>query len=157
MAMKSFIGAKVVDLSPDLFSAHGATFRKTPAALEMGVTSFGSLFGFGAALSLIESVGIDTIEAHNRRLQSALRATVRGMGFVPNSPDEDCAGICVIPVEGVPEEVSASLQRHGLVVTPRGGGLRISAHIFNEESCIQRLEEVFRECGVSPQKPSASA
>jgi len=38
-----------------------------------------------------------------------------------------------------PESVAQRLLKHGIVVSVRGGGLRISPHFYNSESEIDKL------------------
>lgn len=148
MAMNAFVGAHAVSDAPRVL--RGASFRNTPSALETGVTSFVGLAGFDAALALLQGVGMGAVEAHNRLLQRQLRSRLRARGFTPNAPDEACVGLCVIGVKGHPHEVAAALHRQGVVVTARGGGLRLSTHVYNATEDLDRLEEAFQECGIEP-------
>jgi selenocysteine lyase/cysteine desulfurase len=61
------------------------------------------------------------------------------------------SGICVIPVQGTPLEVVRALLREAKVATTaRGGGLRLSTHVFNDESDLERLFAAFEKVGVRP-------
>jgi len=138
---KPFSGATRVDDATG-FTAKGTRFRADAASLEAGGGSWLGFFALDAALELHERVGVPVTLAHNLRLQQQLRAGLRARGFVPNAPDAAAhgSGICVVPVQGAPEDaVRALIREAGVVTTPRGGGLRISTHVFNDESDVERL------------------
>ncbi len=152
--MNNLAGAKVTGRDGDSvwFGAEGTRFRKEASALEAGCVAFGPLFGFSAALGLHEAVGMETTERHIARLQAQLRAGLRSRGFVPNRPDdaERGSGICVIPVEGAPNEVVRAMVKEGVMLTPRGVGVRISTHVFNDEADVERLFWAMEKVGVKP-------
>ncbi len=134
------------------FGAEGTRFRKEAAALEAGCVAFGPIHGFAAALRMHEAVGVDVTERHIARLQARLRAGLRARGFVPNRPDDAArgSGICVIGVEGSPNEVVRALVTHGVMLSPRGGGVRISTHVFNDEGDVEKLFWALEKAGVRP-------
>lgn len=133
--------------------ARGARLRREASALEVGGHGFAGLFGLDAALGLHEAVGIDTVQRHIQLLQSQLRQGLRARGFVPNAPDapESLSGICVVPVAGAAEDVVRALVREaGIVTTPRGGGLRVSTHVFNTDEDVDALLSAVDRLGVKP-------
>ncbi|MFT3709988.1 MAG: aminotransferase class V-fold PLP-dependent enzyme [Archangium sp.] len=137
----------------DGFSARGTRFRKEASALEAGGGSWLGLIALDAALALHEAVGVANTLAHNQKLQKLLRAELRKRGFVPNTPDDEASlsGICVVPVEGTPLDVVRALLREAKVsTTARGGGVRISTHVYNDESDLERLLAAFEKLGVKP-------
>lgn len=134
------------------FEAKGAKFRKDAAALELGVSSFGVIFGLEAALGIHEGVGVERTLRHNLGLQRLLRSRLRERGFVPNLPDDPGvgSGSCVFPVAGDASAAVRELQRKSVVVTPRGGGLRVSTHVFNSEEDVEQLLWALEQCGIRP-------
>lgn len=151
MSMDNLAGATLRDVEGQpWFSAEGARFLNQTPSLEVGTSAFGLVFGFGAALALHEGVGITTTEAHNRALQSQLRAGLRQRGFSPNAPDDRIAGICVFPVEGDAHAAVGALAKAGVVVTPRGVGIRASTHIFNNGDDVERFLWAVDEVGLRP-------
>lgn len=142
MAMDNLAGAQVRKRRGYLETGgRPPRFRRSGSALEIGSAAFGPIFGFGEALAILEGVGLLGIQKHNARLQVMLREGLRQRGFVPNAPDDPrvSSGICVVPVRGDAEAAVRELGRKGVVVTPRGGGVRISTHIFNTEEDLEQL------------------
>lgn len=148
---QTWAGASRVDDAAG-FTAKGARFRREASALEVGGTSWAGLFMVDAALDLLEGVGIARVEAHDLALQATLRRALRARGFVPSAPDDPArgSGICVVPVEGGAEPAVRALFTRGVVTTPRGGGVRISTHVFNDESDVERLLAAFDALGLRP-------
>src|SRR3990167_6141967 len=95
-----------------------------------------------AALALHEAVTPAVTLSHVVSLQLRLREQLRRAGFVPSTPDDPAtlSGICVIPVQGPPLDVVRALLREAQVATTaRGSGVRISTHVYNDESDVDRL------------------
>lgn len=135
------------------FTANGTKLRREASAIEGGGGMWLNCHALDAALDVHERVGVKTTLAHVHRLQATLREGLRKRGFAPNAPDapEQSSGICVVPVQGPPEDVVRALikARH-IVTTPRGGGLRISTHVFNTEEDVDALLTGFDAVGVKP-------
>jgi selenocysteine lyase/cysteine desulfurase len=156
MAMDGFVGAKTHGrerAAPgESFTATGLEARRDAAALEAGSGPWAPMLGFGAALELHRRIGIDAVEAHNARLQQVLRPRLRSLGFTPNAPDEPSvgSGICVIKPAGDARAVASELAKNGVLVSPRGGGIRISTHLFNNEDDLDRLFWAMNRVDVQP-------
>lgn len=135
------------------FTATGTKFRAEASALEAGAGAWVGLYALDAALALHEAVGVENTLRHNIALQLKLRAQLRALGFTPTTPDdpETLSGICVIPVKGPPiDTVRALLREANIATTARGGGLRISTHVFNDESDLDTLVSALKRLGVEP-------
>lgn len=145
-----FAGARV-EPGDGAFTATGARFRHEASALEVGGATWDLYAGLAEAVALLGRVGVEAIEAHNAGLQQALRVGLRARGFLPNCPDERAAGICVVPVDGPPADAVARLVREAnIVTTPRGGGLRISTHVFNTLDDVEALLAAVDRLGLRP-------
>jgi selenocysteine lyase/cysteine desulfurase len=83
-----------------------------------------SWVGTQPALELIEQVGIQAIHAHDVALADRFRA---GIGLEPGSSAIVCADL---------PEAAERLQRAGIVAAVRGGLLRTSWHLYNDESDV---------------------
>ncbi len=154
MAMNNLSGATVTgrDEGRPWFEARGTKFRREASALEIGVGSMGVLFGLGEALAIHQAVGLDTTQRHIAGLQRQLRQGLRERGFTPNAPDDPAvgSGICVIPVAGEALTAVRELLKKGVVLTPRGGGIRVSTHVFNTGEDVDKLLWAIDEVGVKP-------
>ena len=136
------------------FLVRGTHLRPEPSAMEAGGGVWAALFALDAAIALHEGIGVDTTRAHVLRLQARLRATLRTRGFVPNAPDDPThlSGICTVGVEGDPTAAVRALLKAGVVTTPRGGGVRISTHVFNDDEDLEKLFHGIDAAGVKPWK-----
>ena len=153
-AMDALAGARIAPAAPGehWFEARGVGVRREVPALEIGSHPFGPILGVGAALEIQEGVGMTTIERHNAVLQTFLRQGLRTRGFRPNAPDEPSryAGICVFGVEGNASRVARGLASKGIVLSARGGGLRVATHVFNTEDDVERLLSALDAEGIRP-------
>jgi cysteine desulfurase / selenocysteine lyase len=148
---KPFPGSTLVEDGATLV-ATGAQIVSQPSALETGGPNWVSLFCLDAALELHEQIGLELTRARIIRLQKTLREGLRTRGFVPNAPDapEVGSGICVFPVRGDPKAACQALLKRDVMVTPRGPGLRVSTHVFNDDEDLHRLFEALLAAGIQP-------
>jgi selenocysteine lyase/cysteine desulfurase len=86
-----------------------------------------SWVGTQPALELIEEIGVDTIHAHNLGLANRFRA---GIGLRPGDSAIVCADL---------PDAAERLERAGIVAAIRGGRLRTSWHVYNDESDVDRV------------------
>jgi selenocysteine lyase/cysteine desulfurase len=86
-----------------------------------------SWVGTQPALELIEEIGVEAIHAHNLALANRFRA---GVGL----PSGDSAIVCA-DLPGAAER----LGRAGIVAAIRGGLLRTSWHVYNDEGDVDRV------------------
>ena len=89
-----------------------------------------SWVGTQPALELIEQVGVDAIHSHNVALANRFRA---GVGLEPSNSAIVCADL-----PGAAER----LQGAGIIAAVRGGLLRTSWHVYNDEGDVDRVLDV---------------
>jgi cysteine desulfurase / selenocysteine lyase len=149
----AFAGAQKSRESARGFAARGVSVRAEASALEASM-SWGALHGLGAGLDILSTIGVPAVLEHNVGLQFLLRAGLRSAGFAPNTPDDEAglSGICVVPVEGDLSSAVRGLFKEGVVTSPRGGGVRISTHIFNDESDVENALAAFDKLGLKPKR-----
>jgi selenocysteine lyase/cysteine desulfurase len=82
------------------------------------------------SLELIERVGIRAIHAHNVALANRFRT---GVGLAPSNSAIVCADL---------PGAAQRLQSAGIVAAVRGGLLRTSWHLYNDESDVDRVLDV---------------
>jgi selenocysteine lyase/cysteine desulfurase len=88
-----------------------------------------SWVGTAPALELIEAIGVQAIHDHNVALANRFRA---GLGI-------EAANSAIVSAD-VPD-AAARLQRAGIVAAMRGGRLRTSWHVYNDESDVDQVLE----------------
>jgi selenocysteine lyase/cysteine desulfurase len=89
-----------------------------------------SWIGTAPALELIGEIGVEAIHEHDLRLANRFRA---GVGLEPGNSAIVCADL-----PGAAER----LQRAGIVTAVRGGLLRTSWHVYNDERDVDRVLEL---------------
>src|SRR6266496_1565381 len=111
------------------------------ARVELGCPHFAGIFALGAALNLIDEIGIANIQARALELNRLLTTRLGESGWKALSPlQNECARSAetLIEVEK-PGEVVRQLLRRGVIVTEKPQGIRAATHIFNNEEDIERL------------------
>lgn len=122
---------------------------------EGGAINTNGVVGVIAALSLVDEIGIATIEREVIRLANGLAAGLESIGFRIGSPKPIRSGI----VSAIPPGVDSSngsdvtgrvralhhhLENEGIVCAPREGMLRLSPHYYNTDEEIERVVDVLR-------------
>lgn len=92
-----------------------------------------SWVGTQPALELVEQIGVEAIHGHDVGLANRFRA---GLGLEPSNS--------AIVSADVPE-AARRLGRAGIVAALRGGRLRTSWHVYNDESDVDRVLDVLDE------------
>ena len=89
-----------------------------------------SWVGTAPALELLEQIGVEAIHDHDLGLANRFRA---GVGLEPGNSAIVCADL-----PGAAER----LERAGIIAAVRGGLLRTSWHVYNDERDVDRVLEV---------------
>jgi len=122
-----------------------------------GTRNVAGILAHGVAMDFHDTLGRDKVEARCRALRRQLReglATVDGVKVITPENEELCGGILTISLlRGNAGNVRAALVDGYDVVLKRGSSaynaIRISTHIFNDDSDIERavsaLGEVMRQ------------
>ncbi len=111
-------------------SYFGPPLRLARTARRLDVSpAWFSWVGTLPALELVREIGVDTIHAHDVSLANRFRA---GLGLEPS----DSAIACVEIPDG-----AQRLERAGIIAAMRGGRLRTSWHIYNDEEDVDRVLE----------------
>jgi selenocysteine lyase/cysteine desulfurase len=112
-------------------SYFGPPLRLTSDARRLDLSpAWFSWVGTQPALELIERLGIRAIHAHNVGLANRFRA---GVGLQPSNSAIVCADL---------PGAAGRLQRAGIVAAVRGGLLRTSWHLYNDERDVDRVLNV---------------
>jgi selenocysteine lyase/cysteine desulfurase len=97
-----------------------------------------SWVGTQPALEIVERVGVEAIHDHDVALANRFRA---GLGLGPSNSAIACADL-----PGAPER----LERAGIVAAVRGGQLRTSWHLYNDERDVDDVLEVLASGQAAP-------
>jgi len=120
-------------------SYFGPPLRLASSARRLDVSpAWFSWVGTEPALELIERIGIDAIHDHDLALANRFRA---GVGLEPGNSAIVCADI-----PGAAER----LQRAGIIAAVRGGLLRTSWHLYNDEGDVDEVLSVIQETAAPP-------
>ncbi|MCP9488794.1 MAG: hypothetical protein MSC31_02825 [Solirubrobacteraceae bacterium MAG38_C4-C5] len=111
-------------------SLFGPPLRLASSARRLDLSpAWFSWVGTQPALELIERIGVEAIHAHDVGLANRFRA---GLGLEPGNS-------AIVSAE-VPE-AAQRLERAGIVAALRGGRLRTSWHVYNDEADVDRVLE----------------
>jgi selenocysteine lyase/cysteine desulfurase len=110
--------------------------KRDAGKFEPGTLNLPGIFGLGAALGLLQSVGVGIIRqrvlALNDRFTEGLRE--RGLEVVSPRGETERSGILSFRPPGDALHCFRFLSERHIVVSPRGGMLRLSPHFWNDES-----------------------
>lgn len=108
--------------------------------------NFALMPGVIAALKQIAAWGVDNIFATLSARNSALCERLSALGLAP-TPDEARGGHFIgagLP-DGAPKDLLAQLAARKIYLSERGGSLRITPHLWNDDEDIDRLVEALGE------------
>jgi len=140
--------------TPDITPYRPFDFPRTAKRFEIGGTSnYPGAAGLGASLALLNEIGIDTVEAHIRRLTDLLHDEIEGLGarLVTKRDPVRRSGITIFRLHDDHAEELRLLNRLlaeriliSIRYTSGVGGFRVSTHYYNSEDDILRLCEALR-------------
>ncbi|HZT66804.1 MAG TPA: aminotransferase class V-fold PLP-dependent enzyme [Acidimicrobiales bacterium] len=111
---------------------------------EGGSVNLALIHGLGAALDLVLAAGPERVWEHVQGVcdRAVTRLSEVGAQVVSERAGPGRSGIVTFTVAGRgADEVVSALRQRGVVGAPRGGGVRISPHGFNDEEDVERLVE----------------
>jgi selenocysteine lyase/cysteine desulfurase len=115
-------------------SYFGPPLRLASGARRLDVSpAWFSWVGTAPALELIERLGVDAIHDHNVALANRFRA---GIGYEPSNSAIVCADL---------PQAAQRLERADIIAAVRGGRLRTSWHVYNDENDVDRVLDIV--CG----------
>ncbi|MEU1225999.1 aminotransferase class V-fold PLP-dependent enzyme [Streptomyces sp. NPDC005828] len=98
--------------------------------------AFLSYHGAARSLALLEEIGIERIEAHDKGLAARFRSGLLDLGHAPVMGDST-----VVAVPGLGDRADA-LHEAGVLLSARAGNLRASFHLYNTSADVDRALEV---------------
>ncbi len=138
------------------------TYNDPPHKFEAGTPNIVQVIGFGAALTYLESLGMDAIAAHERELRDYAQAKLGGLNWLQIHGNSESKGaIFSFSLEGGahPHDISTVIDRKGIAV--RAGHhccqplmahlgvnatARASFGLYNTKSEVDKLVEALELC-----------
>jgi len=121
-------------------------FKSTALAWESGTGTTSLFYGLEQSLKLLWETGPQNIEEYLADLTNYLCDRLGGTDFVITSSRRDKESSQIVSLKhagGLPVNgIAAKLAKENVVVSARGGGLRISPHFYNNREDIDRLLDV---------------
>jgi cysteine desulfurase/selenocysteine lyase len=129
------------DENPMDFSYRTLQPAQTARRYEAGQLNFPGFAGMKEAIGLLQEVGMEDVWnricSHIDLLRSGIEKN--GTFQIRSSMNEkNRSGILSLACQN-PDSVADRLFEHGIVISVRGGGLRISPHFYNTEEEIRKL------------------
>jgi selenocysteine lyase/cysteine desulfurase len=132
----------------DPFAFDPRTLRLAEDArrFQLSTMSYVSAIGLESSIAMLSSLGFERIEEHARLLATDLVDRVAELGWRPFRPPSDPSAaphiVSLRHAEHDPTVIAKRLaSESGIVCGGRGGGLRISLHVYNDDGDIDRLAE----------------
>jgi selenocysteine lyase/cysteine desulfurase len=126
----------------DALPAEEFTVRKS--ARRFDILAFMNMFGLDASLEFIERIGVRTIYEHCTRLLDRLGEGLLARGYTLATDSKPRSTILCFAGQS-PEATRALYQKlksRNIAVSMRHGTIRVSPHLYNDESDINRLLEM---------------
>lgn len=93
------------------------TYAPPPQRFEAGTPAIVEAIGFAAAVDYVEDIGVEAIDASERRLVAQLREALRGMNDVTLFGPDDAAGIVSFVIDGVhPHDLGTILDEENVAI-----------------------------------------
>jgi cysteine desulfurase/selenocysteine lyase len=116
------------------------SYKSGAARLLLGMPNFPAVYALREGLEYLLAVGVERIESALRPLVRKLRSGLEDRGFALLTPagPEFASGILSF-AQADAENTGAKLEREGVIVWAGDGRVRMSVHLYNDESDIDRL------------------
>ncbi|MBI4517010.1 MAG: aminotransferase class V-fold PLP-dependent enzyme [Deltaproteobacteria bacterium] len=126
--------------------------RSDAGRLEPGTPPYLGIHALGAALDLLHDAGAAAIETRVLELSALLAEGLRARGAQILSPwrEQERSGILTFRLGDDPSQLVSSLRRQGILCRPRGGGVRLAPHFYNNEDDIARFFSALDHAGQWP-------
>jgi selenocysteine lyase/cysteine desulfurase len=116
---------------------------------EGGGLPFPSVYAMGAAIEMLLAIGPKTVEERVLDLAAQARTMLQSFGAEVNADESQIVTACLPGRDAA--ALARALKERRILVSARHGRLRISPHLYNDESDIEALR-----CGLSDQLSAVS-
>lgn len=116
------------------------------ARAELGSPHFAGVFALGASVELMQSIGMQNIEARALELNRVLTSRLEEIGWRVLSPlgDERFRSAETLVVAEHPAEIVRELASRKIYVTEKPQGFRVATDFFNDEQDVEGLIQALR-------------
>ena len=116
------------------------SYKDGAARLVLGMPNFPAIYALKEGVNYLLTIGVETIESRLRPLVDQLRGGLAQRGFTMLTPAaaEFASGIVSFEHPRA-EAIGAGLERAGVIVWAGDGRVRISVHLYNDNTDIERL------------------
>ncbi len=123
-------------------------FHLSARRYEPGSIPTAQIRGLGAALDLIDEMGVETIAARIHNAVEALASGLRDHGWKVTSPEPLGSGIlAAAPPDGNAFRAAKAFEAQDVIVAPREGAVRFSPHAYNDVAEVERIVEAAGRIG----------
>jgi selenocysteine lyase/cysteine desulfurase len=138
----TFVGWISVDTPWD-FEDREQPFRPNALAWESGTGCSSLFYGLEQSVKLLSETGLDRIEKYLEELTDFLCELIDGKNYEivsSRTPGEKSSIVCIRHRDGMSsDDIFAQLERENIVVSSRGGSVRVSPHFYNNREDIERF------------------
>jgi len=125
---------------------YNPTFRADARRFEMITLPFQEFYGFTQSVELLLEIGIQEIAEVTRSLHGPILKWADARGVRVASPRDDrhrSAIVCIAPEQAV--EAFHAIKRASVVCSLREGAIRLSPHVYNTVTEMEKVVEVLEE------------
>ena len=136
-------------------------YLEPPAKFEAGTMNISAIYGFDAALTYLENIGLENIEKHEKELRNYAISKLKELDNVIIYNEKADAGIITLNVKGVfPQDEASYLNSKGICVRSGEhcakllkdrlktvGTIRVSFYLYNDKDDIDALCNALKNGG----------
>jgi selenocysteine lyase/cysteine desulfurase len=139
--------AQPFDFKPDELALAASARR-----FELSTMSYSAALGLLASIDLLTGIGLDAVSDHADALARELTEQTASSGWAPYRPVSDHSASSHIvslrhPTADVEHVQHVLADRHHLVTSSRGGGIRVSLHCYNNSDDVSALADALTVIG----------
>jgi selenocysteine lyase/cysteine desulfurase len=138
--------------TPFAFTPQELSLAGDARRFELSTMSYSSALGLLASIRMLGGVGLSSIQEHADRLATSLVQRVAPLGWSPFRPldDQSASGHIVSlrhPTAPVEHVQAALADERSVITSSRGGGIRVSLHLYNSEDDVRALADGLESIG----------
>jgi selenocysteine lyase/cysteine desulfurase len=105
---------------------------------EIGTYDNATIAALSYSLPLIQTLGVEKIQAHTQALLAPLRTELPKLGYPSITPQDSSGPIASFLVPD-PNKTASALKKANVDVSQSRGRIRISPSIYNDENDVEKL------------------